>query len=177
MVLTGLAGQGLVFAGTILANAVGLHEDRYVSQLGYYSTNVRTGPSRSEVVVGDEEIDFPAATQPDIVVALTEAEARSYALRMSPTGILIMDSDFELDASLDSLSVHKVPLLEIARLKFGEELSVNLVALGVLAAVSEVVALESLIKTVAEYSPGPRGEKGQEALDEGYRAGLLSVES
>ena len=64
VVLAGLAGQGLVFAGAVLADAAGLHEDKFVSQTAFYGTAARTGPSRSEVVVDDEEIDFPAAARP-----------------------------------------------------------------------------------------------------------------
>ncbi len=177
VVLAGLAGQGLVFAGTVLADAVGLYEGRFISQLGFYSISARTGPSRSEVVIGDEEIDFPAATQPDIVVAFTQAEAKTYAPRMRPGGTLIVDSDQDGISLPESLSVYRVPLLSIAREKFGEELLGNLVALGALAAISDVVALDSLERTVASQFPGSRGERNLEALRHGYNAGLLAKKS
>ena len=172
VVLTGLAGQGLVFAGTILADAIGLYEDKFISQLGFYSANVRTGRSRSEVVICDEEIDFPAATRPDIVVALTQVEAQSYAPKMRSGGTLIIDSDQESISPPESLSVYSVPLQAVAREKFGEDLLVNLVALGTLAAICDVVALDSLERTVARQFSDSIGERNLEALKEGYSAGL-----
>jgi len=174
VVLAGLAGQGLVFAGTVLADAIGLHEGKFISQLGFYSANVRTGRSRSEVVIGDEEIDFPAATRPDIVVALTQAEAQSFASKMRPGGTLILDSDQESISPPESLLVYSAPLQAIAREKFGEEMLVNLVALGALAAICDVVALESLERTVVNQFPGSIGERNLKALKEGYSAGLLA---
>jgi len=142
--------------------------------LGFYSANVRTGRSRSEVVIGDEEIDFPAATRPDIVVALTQAEAQSFASKMRPGGTLIIDSDQESISPPESLSVYSVPLQAIAMEEFGEEMLVNLVALGALAAICDVVALESLERTVVSQFPGSIGERSLKALREGHSAGLLA---
>ncbi len=174
VVLAGLAGQGLVFAGSVLADAAGLYEDKFVSQLGFYSVNARTGPSRSEVIIGDEEIDFPAATEPDIVVAFTKEDAQSYASNMRSNGILIVDLSQE-DVSLrESLSVFMVPFASIARKEFGEELLGNLVALGALASISDVVSQNSLEQTIRGRFKGSTEERSQKALRLGYSVGLTA---
>ena len=173
IVLAGLAGQGLVFAGTVLADAVGLYQGKFISQLAFYSVSTRTGPSRSEVVIGDEEIDFPAVTQPDIVLAFTGADAQSYSGRMRPGGMLIVDSDQDCSSLPESLLVYRVPLVSIAQRELGETLLANLVALGALAALSGVVTLESLERAVTARVSGARGERSVEALRRGHSAGLL----
>ena len=174
VVLAGLAGQGLVSAGVILADAVGLLEDKFVSHLGFYGTSVRTGPSRAEVVVGEEEIDFPAATCPDIVVAFTQSDAKSFGHKMRPGSILIVDSDQEVTGLSESPSVYRLPFLNIAKEQLGEELLLNMVALGAVAAISSVVSIKSLEQTVANQFRGSRGKKNLEALREGYNVGLLA---
>ena len=64
--LSGSGGQGLVTAGIILAEAVGLQPDRFVCQSQSYGPEARGGASKSEVIVSDEEIDYPKAIKPDV---------------------------------------------------------------------------------------------------------------
>lgn len=164
IVLTGTAGQGLVFAGVVLADAAGISENKFVSHLGFYSINARTGPSRSEVVIGDEEIDYPAATEPDIVVAFTREEAQRYASVMRKDGILIME-EAQINGSLpESLSIYNVPFLTAARKELGEELIGNLVALGAMATLTRAVSPASLEKTLSAKSKGEILDRNLAAL-------------
>ncbi len=164
VVLAGTAGQGLVFAGVVLADAAGIAENKFVSHLGFYSINARTGPSRSEVIIGDEEIDYPAATEPDIVVAFTKEDAQRYASAMRKDGTLIME-DAQIDTKNSaSLSIHKLPFLTIARKELGEELIGNLVALGALATITGVISPASLEKTLAAKSKGEALQRNLAAL-------------
>ena len=177
VVLSGLAGQGLVFAGGILADAVGVIEGKFVSQTASFGTAARTGPSRSEVIVGDEEVDFPAATLPDIVVALTEGDARKYTTKMRPGGILMVDSDQDPGKLDGDHAVYVLPLLSIVKEESAEEVAISLAALGALAAISGIVALASLEETVEKRFPLPKGEQNLRILKKGYEAGLKAREA
>ena len=175
IVLAGLAGQGVVYAGAVLADAAGLYQGKFVSQLGFYGMSVRTGPSRSEVVIAEEEIDFPAATQPDIVLALTRGDAEAYASKMRPGGLLIVDSEQGFDSAklTGTLLVYSMPLLSIAKHELGEALLVNLVGLGALSALSGIVSLEALERAVFQRASASERERNLEALRRGHREGGL----
>ena len=46
--LSGSGGQGLIFAGIILAEAAGIHEGKYVCQTQSYGPEARGGASKAE---------------------------------------------------------------------------------------------------------------------------------
>ena len=57
--LSGEGGQGLVLAGKILAEAAAIYDDKNATQSQSYGPEARGGASRSEVIISDEEIDYP----------------------------------------------------------------------------------------------------------------------
>ena len=62
--LSGSGGQGLILMGIILAEAIGIYDGKYVAQTQSYGPEARGGSSKSEVIVSDEEIDYPKAMKP-----------------------------------------------------------------------------------------------------------------
>ena len=67
--LSGEGGQGLVLAGKILAEAAAIYEGINATQSQSYGPEARGGASRSEVILSDEDIDFPKAVQLDLLLA------------------------------------------------------------------------------------------------------------
>jgi 2-oxoglutarate ferredoxin oxidoreductase subunit gamma len=57
--LSGSGGQGLVLAGVILAEALGVYEGKNVTQTQSYGPEARGGASRSDIVISDGEIYYP----------------------------------------------------------------------------------------------------------------------
>ena len=70
--LSGSGGQGLVLAGIILAEAAGIYEGKNVVQTVSYGPAARGGTSRADVVISDEEIDYPKAMGLDILLAMNQ---------------------------------------------------------------------------------------------------------
>ena len=70
--LSGSGGQGLILAGIILAEAAGIYDGLEVVQTQSYGPEARGGASRSEVIISEEEIDYPKVIKSDILLALTQ---------------------------------------------------------------------------------------------------------
>ena len=49
----------MILMGIILAEAIGIYDGKYVAQTQSYGPEARGGSSKSEVIVSDEEIDYP----------------------------------------------------------------------------------------------------------------------
>ena len=71
--LSGEGGQGLVLAGKILAEAAAIYDDKNATQSQSYGPEARGGASKSEIVFGDNEIDYPKVQAPDVFIAMSRA--------------------------------------------------------------------------------------------------------
>jgi|UniRef100_A0A7V6DQV5 2-oxoglutarate ferredoxin oxidoreductase subunit gamma len=156
--LAGSGGQGLIMAGMILAEAAGIHEGKFVTQTQSYGPEARGGASKSEVVVSDEEIDYPPAMKPDILLCMNQAACDTYIFDVKPGGRLIVDSS--LVHSLPTTRAIGLPFTKVAREEVGQEMMANIVALAALATLTGVVSRESLEEAVLARVP-----KGTEALN------------
>src|SRR5512139_2762594 len=92
--LSGSGGQGLILAGVILAEAAGIHDGKYVCQTQSYGPEARGGASKAEVIISDEEIDYPKAMKPDLLLAMNQRSCDTYLFDLKPNGVLVVDSTF-----------------------------------------------------------------------------------
>src|SRR5512135_1940393 len=128
--LSGSGGQGLILMGIILAEAIGIYEGRFVAQTQSYGPEARGGSSKSEVIVSDEEIDYPKAMKTDLFLAMNQKSCDEYYTDLKPGGLLIVDSTFV--SQLPVSKAIQIPFTRIAREKFRREMVANIVALGAL---------------------------------------------
>lgn len=90
-VLAGFGGQGVLFAGKLVAYA-GLIEGREVSWLPSYGPEMRGGTANCSVCVSDEPIGSPLVVEPDVLVALNQPSLDKFADAVVPGGVIIADS-------------------------------------------------------------------------------------
>ena len=166
--LSGSGGQGLLLAGIVLAEAAIL-EDKNVVQTQSYGPEARGGSSKAEVVVSDTDIDYPKATDPDYLLALTADAYKTYGA-LQGKGTIIVDSSIALDPAIKAKTV-SVPILETTK-KIGKTIVTNIVALGVVAGLSGIVKPETLEKAVLDRVPKGTEELNVAALKAGF--GLVS---
>jgi len=166
--LSGEGGQGLVLAGRILAEAAAIYDDKNATQSQSYGPEARGGASRSEVIISDEDIDYPKATQLDLLLALTQESCNKYSKDLKETGILLVDSGSVTRVPEGKFKIYKVPISEIARTQVGKVVVANIVALGIIAELSSIVSVEALESAVLARVP-----KGTEELNlKAFRTGM-----
>jgi 2-oxoglutarate ferredoxin oxidoreductase subunit gamma len=170
--LSGSGGQGLLLAGIVLAEAAIL-DDRNAVQTQSYGPEARGGASQAEVVVSDEDIDYPKATDPDYLLALTAESYRTYGPLMGK-GLIIVDSSVALSGEIAARTV-AVPILETARDKIGKKVVANIVALGVLGGLSKVASRESLEAAVRIRVPKGTEDLNLAALRAGFDLAELAM--
>lgn len=83
--LSGSGGQGLIIAGIILAEAAGIYDGKFVCQTQSYGPEARGGASKAEVVISDEEIDYPKAIKPDLLLAMNQKSCDVYFFDLKPS--------------------------------------------------------------------------------------------
>lgn len=173
--LSGSGGQGLVLAGIILAEAAGIYGGKNVVQTVSYGPAARGGTSRADVVVSDEEIDYPKAMALDVLLAMNQMASDESVFDLKPAGILLVDS--QLVSQVTFPRVVKIPFTQIAREKCGREQMANIVALGALSKLipavpsgQGVVTPESMETAVMNRIPKGTEKLNRVAFEEGIKA-------
>ncbi len=167
--LGGSGGQGIILMGIILAEAVGIYDGKWVAQTQSYGPEARGGSSKSEVIVSDEEIDYPKAMKPDLLLAMNQKSCDEFYPDLKPDGILIVDSTFV--TQVPTPRAYQIPFTRIAREKFKREVVANIIALGALSQLSPIVSARAIEEAVLKRVP-----KGTERLNrEALRAGIAAA--
>ena len=167
--LSGSGGQGIILMGIILAEAIGIYDGKCVAQTQAYGPEARGGSSKAEVVVSDEEIDYPKAMKPDLLLAMNQKSCDEFYPDLKPDGLLIVDSTFV--RQIPTLKAFQVPFTRIAREKFKREMVANIVALGALTQLTPMVSAKAVEAAVLARVP-----KGTETLNrDALKAGMAAA--
>lgn len=164
--LSGSGGQGLLLAGIVLAEAAIL-DGKNAVQTQSYGPEARGGSSKAEVVISGEDIDYPKATDPDYLLALTADAYRTYGPLMK-RGLIITDTSVGLDPGIQARTV-ALPILSTAAEEVGKKVTANIVALGVLGGLSGAAGREALRKAVLARVPKGTEDLNLKALDAGLK--------
>jgi 2-oxoglutarate ferredoxin oxidoreductase subunit gamma len=165
--LSGSGGQGLILAGLILAEAAAIYEGKNAVQTQSYGPEARGGSSKSEVIISNQEILFPKTTRLDYLLALNQESCDRYARDLKEDGLLLVDAD-AVD-HVPPVRTVSLPFVRTAREKVGRIMTTNIVCLGALVNLSNVVSKQSLKKAVLSRVPRGTEELNLKALQLGYQ--------
>jgi 2-oxoglutarate ferredoxin oxidoreductase subunit gamma len=154
--------------GIILAEAVGIYDGKFVAQTQSYGPEARGGSSKAEVVVSDEEIDYPKAMRLDLLLAMNQKSCDDYYMDLKPDGILIVDSTFVTQVPVSGAYV--IPFTRIAREMLKREMVANIVALGAISQLSDIVSKKAIEAAVLARVPKGTEKLNKDALQAGMQA-------
>lgn len=149
----GRGGQGAVTAAQILAIAA-FHQGKETQAFPRFGTERRGAPVESFARVDNEKINLRSAIyNPDVVIVLDPSLQESVDVTegLKKEGLLIMNSSEE--PKFKKFETHSIDASSIALDVFGKDI-VNTAMLGALAAVSDIINLESLNKAIEDRFEG-----------------------
>jgi 2-oxoglutarate ferredoxin oxidoreductase subunit gamma len=158
--ICGFGGQGIILAGVILGEAA-MRAGHKVVQTQSYGPESRGGAARSEVLISSEAIDYPRVTRADVVVALSQPGYDKYSSQLAENGVVVIDQDL-VRADIPG----KVPFTVTAE-KVGHKIVTNIVMLGYLGALLDLVPQELLEETVLANIPKGTEDLNRRALAAG----------
>jgi 2-oxoglutarate ferredoxin oxidoreductase subunit gamma len=166
--LSGEGGQGIVLAGVILAEAAAIYDGKNATQTQVYGPESRGGASKAEVIISDEEIDYPKAISVDLLLAMTQAAADKFSHDLKPSGILVLDSSKVQAVPRGEFAVHHLPIIDTAKEAVGKAMVANIVSLGVIVGLSKVVSRRAIEEAVLARVPKGTEELNRRALEAGF---------
>jgi 2-oxoglutarate ferredoxin oxidoreductase subunit gamma len=172
---SGSGGQGILLAAAIIAEAAAAL-GRHVVQTQSYGPEARGGASKAEVIVAGEPIDYPEVRDADVSLVLSQAAYLKYAADTRPGGLLIYDSGL-VEPDPDDASVVRcgLPFTQVASDELGKKVVTNIVAVGALARISEVLPVDAVRDAVLSRVPSRFRELNERAYDLGLKLGEEAV--
>jgi 2-oxoglutarate ferredoxin oxidoreductase subunit gamma len=170
----GFGGQGLLFAGHVLAQAAVI-EGRTVSWMPSYGPEMRGGTASCTVIIADHPIGSPIVDSADSVIALNPPSLAKFETLLVPGGLLIVNATLiEAEPRRTDIETSAIPCTALARAG-GDDRFVSMVALGGLLARRPIVGRESLGRALIDVLGDRRPEMIEAnlaAFSSGYQAAI-----
>jgi 2-oxoglutarate ferredoxin oxidoreductase subunit gamma len=153
ILIGGVGGQGVVLSGILLGTAATLFEAKKAVQTQSYSSELRGGSARAEVIISEEPISDPQVRRPDILIALAEEAIPRYVDRIRSKGLLVIDSDLVKGAKTGDYEILSIPATSIADKEMGNIVVANLIILGALIKKTGLLSVEAMEKAIEVSVP------------------------
>ena len=166
--IAGKGGQGVRKVGECLAEAAIL-EGMEVVQVSQYTPEVRGGDSSTDIIISQREIYYPLIEKIDILLALNKNGYINNIPRIFNKTFIIYDSDLiQLPSSLsDKIGI---PFEDIAKKELEKPILSNMIGLGVLVQITNIVHPENVLKVIKKRIE-KFTEKNVQAFLKGLRIG------
>ncbi|WP_448594486.1 2-oxoacid:acceptor oxidoreductase family protein [Thermoflexus hugenholtzii] len=172
IVIAGFGGQGILFAGQVLAYAA-MDAGKEVTWFPSYGPEMRGGTAHCTVIISDEEIGSPLVQHPRAAIVMNRPSLDKYEPLVRPGGLLVVNASMAgRAAERRDLEVVALPASEMAE-ALGDRRLANMVLVGALLARLPVLTLDQVEQALREHMPGRHRhliEQNIRALREGARA-------
>jgi 2-oxoglutarate ferredoxin oxidoreductase subunit gamma len=167
----GFGGQGIVLASYIMGQSAAFDGKKALQNQSYGSES-RGGECRGDVIISDDKIYDLEPTQNDVLVAMTQPAYEKFYPHLTPGGTLIYDKDLvSIGSSKEPRRIKKYGLsaTDIAFKKLGRKIFANMVMLGFMNTLMELVSEEALEKAIANNVPKGTEDMNLAAMREGIK--------
>ena len=157
ILLAGFGGQGVLFAGKILAYC-GLMDSKELSWLPSYGPEMRGGTANCSVCISDDPIGSPLVLTPDLLIAMNQPSFDKFISAVKPGGKVFVDSTL-IDVVCDrtDIEIFAIPSTELADsndLKGGS----NIILMGKLIKETGLFTLDTMKKAIEKVVPPAKAQ-------------------
>jgi 2-oxoglutarate ferredoxin oxidoreductase subunit gamma len=152
IIIAGFGGQGVMFAGQLLAFAA-LETGREVTWIPSYGPEMRGGTANCTVIIADEEIGAPTVRNPKATLVFNLPSFDKFEPMVTPGGVIIANASLINRGFLrNDVKSLLIPANEIAE-KIGDKRLTNMVMIGALMGKLPIFTLDVLVKTLENNLP------------------------
>lgn len=165
IMIAGFGGQGVLFAGQVLAYAA-MELGKEVTWIPSYGPEMRGGTANCTVVIADEEIGSPLVEFPPAAIALNLPSYDKYEPLLKTGGVIVVNASMvDRGAKRNDITTIFVHANEIAE-EIGNRKLTNMVTVGALLAQLPEITLEAVEAALKNHLP----ERHQKLLPKNYEA-------
>ena len=170
LIVAGFGGQGVLSIGKMVAEAA-VRDDKEVSWLPAYGSEMRGGTATCSVNVSDDPIDSPQIRKPTTLIVMNLPSLLKFESFLVPGGTMLLNTSLiEERPTRTDITVYEVPFNDLAT-QAGNERAMNMLVTGVYAAVTGNITLENIYKAIEHTFTGSK-EKFQAGNKEMAKLGF-----
>ena len=132
-----------------------------------YGPEARGGACKAETMISDDPIGFTKVQHPDFLLALTETALKKYGENAPENCLIMIDDSIALPEGMDPEKVLRFPILKTAKERVGRVQTANVVAVGCINEVLQLVDEASIKRAVTMHVPAGTEEINLKALQAG----------
>ena len=167
----GVGGQGVILAGEILAEAK-IKNNGYGVKASTYTSQVRGGPTKVDIVLSDSEILYPYANEGEIEFMLATAQVSYDAFKngVKNGGIIVVEPNLVTPATDDKnrWKIYEIPIITIAKEEVGNVITQSVIALAITVEMTKALDHELVKEVMLSKVP----TKVKEANEKAYKLGI-----
>ena len=152
LIIAGFGGQGVLSMGKILAYAA-LMDNLEVTWMPSYGPEQRGGTANVTVILSDSEISSPMLDDYDTAVILNQQSLDKFESKVKPGGTLIYDSyGIHSAPTRTDINIYCIDAMK-ATFEMENAEAYNMVVLGALLKIKNLLPMESVIKGLRKTLP------------------------
>jgi 2-oxoglutarate ferredoxin oxidoreductase subunit gamma len=170
VVLAGFGGQGILFAGKVLAYC-GLIDEKEISWLPSYGPEMRGGTANCSVCISNEPIGSPLVTEPDLMVAMNQPSYEKFIASVKSGGKAFIDSTMvEEKSERDDIECFYIPATKLATDNDVSGMA-NIILIGKLIKETGIFGMNTIKNALEKIIPSKKSnliELNMKAVEIGY---------
>lgn len=165
--LAGYGGQGIILAGYIIGQAAAIFEGKNATYIRDYGPEARGGTCRADVVISDKRVPYPKIENPSVLIVMSQQAYDTYYTKNCQGTLLIIEEDLVQPRKGECEKLLAIPASRIAK-ELGRVAVANAVILGFFTAVTDIVSMDAMKKSLLASVPKNTEELNLKALERGY---------
>lgn len=175
---TGVGGQGVLLAGEILAESR-IRAGGYGLKASTYTSQVRGGPTKVDILLDNQEILYPYAIEGSIDFMLSTAQIsyNQYKGGVKEGGVIIIEPNLvePTQEDCEKFKIYKIPIITIAKEEVGNVVTQSVVALALSAIFTKCVDRDMVFETMISKVPPKVVDLNRKAFEIGERYALEAL--
>lgn len=157
IILAGFGGQGILFAGKLLAYC-GMVAGKELSWLPSYGPEMRGGTCNCHVILSDEPVSSPLITKPTVLFAMNQPSIDKFGGKVAAGGVIVYDSTLIGSGSgRNDVRTVAVPATQIAN-DMGASKLANMILIGTLVKETGIFDIDTVEKALTKLIPQKKAE-------------------
>lgn len=145
LLLAGFGGQG-----------IRMLEDKAVTWVPSYGAEMRGGTANCMVTISEEDIDSPVFKSPEAAIIMNLPSLYRFEKQICSGGVLLINSSLvKQNCQRKDLEVYEIPANDLAK-DLGNIKTANMVMIGALIEVTNVIAMDSIIECINKIFSGKK---------------------